>query len=53
MKTFFDEENRLERLTELGDVLVRLTKVVNEFLPIYLSVKIYIITLIKNKVKRI
>ena len=36
MKTFFDEENRLERLTELGDVLVRLTKVVNweQFRPL-------------------
>ena len=29
MKTLFDEEKRLERLTEMGDVLVRLTSAVN------------------------
>jgi len=29
MKTFFDEETRLARLTEMGDVLVKLTNVVN------------------------
>jgi IS5 family transposase len=29
MKTFFDEENRLERLTEMGDVLVKLSASVN------------------------
>jgi IS5 family transposase len=29
MKTFFDVEDRLERLEELGDVLVRLNQVVN------------------------